>query len=228
MPGFTRLYKFLLIPGKLDNGGLSVGTNISQADIFEVFDKRILSVLQGATETGTWEVTATSYIKHDDVGNETDDMLHLVYMTMDKDFLYSIVDKVISRTKAGSRSEQIIHYHLRREKVVKGIEYLWGDYYIRVGVTPDSNNAVIMQIEHRALRDMNVALDLIDQLAKKIVKEDVPDVARLPVADFDFSMPIHLMYTLFGEYGLNESEMSNALKNYSFKHTALQHFLLDI
>ena len=218
----------MLIPGKQDNGGLSVGTNISQADIFEVFDKRILSVLQGATETGTWEVTATSYIKHDDVGNETDDMLHLVYMTMDKDFLYSIVDKVISRTKAGSRSEQIIHYHLRREKVVKGIEYLWGDYYIRVGVTPDSNNAVIMQIEHRALRDMNIALDLIDQLAKKIVKEDVPDVARLPVADFDFSMPIHLMYTLFGEYGLNESEMSNALKNYSFKHTALQHFLLDI
>eukprot|EP00944_MAST-04C_sp_MAST-4C-sp1_P013948 g13948.t1 len=228
MPGFTRLYKFLLTPGKQGNSSLSAGTNISQAYIFEVFDERILSVLRGATETGTWEVTATSYIKRDDVGNETDDMLHLVHMTMDNNFLYSIVDKVISKTKAGSRSEQIIHYHLRREKVVKGIEYLWGDYYIRIGVTPDSNNAVIMQVEHRAIRDMNIALDLIDQLAKKIVTEDLPGAARLPVADFDFSMPVHLMYTFFDEYGLNETEASNALKSYSFKHTALQHFLLDI
>ena len=224
MPGFTRIYKFLLGTKDRDNSSHSAGTNINQAGIFEVFEKRILSVLRGAKETGTWEITATSYIKHDDVGNETDDMLHLVHISMDDDHLYSFVNKVILKTKAGSRSEQIIHYHLRREKVVKGIEYLWGDYYIRTGVTPDSNNVVVVQIEHRAIEDVNIALPLIDQLAKKLVTEDLQGAPRLPVADFDFSMPVHLMHTLFGEYGLNE----NMASRYSFKHTALQHFLLDI
>ena len=63
--------------------------------------------------------------------------------------------------------------HLPSRKSSKGNRILWGDYYIRIGVTPDSNNAVVMQVEHRAIRDMNIALNLIDQLAKKIVTENL-------------------------------------------------------
>ena len=135
--------------------------------------KKILMQLYGSKETAAWNVTTTTYMKRDDVGNETDDLKHLVRMSTNKDSLYKIdMEKNIVQIKEGSRSEEIINYHLRREKVIKGIEYMWEDYFIRIGLALDINNAMIVEIEHRALSDPNIALELINQLAKQLITNE--------------------------------------------------------
>ena len=215
--------------------------SLNLATILEMLGKKILMQLYGSKETAAWNVTTTTYMKRDDVGNEPDDLNHLVRMSTNKDSLYKIdMEKNIVQIKEGSRSEEIINYHLRREKVIKGIEYMWEDYFIRIGLALDTNNAMIVEIEHRALSDPNIALELINQLAKqlitnennnstKIKEEDEDDEILLPISSFDFTCPLHLLQYLFDHYHLNDgNEDKDVNLNFTYKHVALLHHLLDV
>jgi|TARA_B110000008_G_C16814081_1_gene501940 hypothetical protein len=242
MPGFTRLYKFSIDQEMVKNIAAKNHVNsLNLATILEMLGKKILMQLYGSKETAAWNVTTTTYMKRDDVGNETDDLKHLVRMSTNKDSLYKIdMEKNIVQIKEGSRSEEIINYHLRREKVIKGIEYMWEDYFIRIGLALDINNAMIVEIEHRALSDPNIALELINQLAKqlitnennnstKIKEEDEDDEILLPISSFDFTCPLHLLQYLFDHYHLNDgNEDKDVNLNFTYKHVALLHHLLDV
>jgi hypothetical protein len=222
MPGFTRLYKFSIDKEKAKQ------LNLNQANICDDLGKKILKNY-GSKETGPWRVTTTTYIKLDDVGNETDDLKHIVHMSVDKDNIYKVdMENNIIKLKQGSRSEEINSYHLRREKKIDGFEYMWQDYYVRIGLPPDTKDAIIVEIEHRALSDVKIALGLINNLAEKLITNSISDDIELPISNFDFAFPIHLLYSIYDNYndlGLKGDDSSN---NYTYKHLALHHYLLDV
>ena len=89
MPGFTRLYKFSIDQEMVKNIAAKNHVNsLNLATILEMLGKKILMQLYGSKETAAWNVTTTTYMKRDDVGNETDDLKHLVRMSTNKDSLY--------------------------------------------------------------------------------------------------------------------------------------------
>ena len=104
MPGFTRLYKFSIDQEMVKNIAAKNHVNsLNLATILEMLGKKILMQLYGSKETAAWNVTTTTYMKRDDVGNETDDLKHLVRMSTNKDSLYKIdMEKNIVQIKEGN------------------------------------------------------------------------------------------------------------------------------
>jgi hypothetical protein len=185
---------------------------------------------QGAAEyKRPWNVTVQAF-RRQNKRDESYSMMYLVDMSTSAleyqingfEVLAMKKDATNSTRDDGLHRYNRTRWEVRREGIIHGKEYQWGDYAIRVGARfiGSLEDSVMIEIEHTGLPEIHIGMKLINTLAKQLARESQSGEGALVL---DYEYPVSVLERLFEVHGIPLSEHGYG---FSYEHIALQHKMM--